>query len=56
MTTAIERFKMLLANTLERVCILEEQLELAQGRIQELEEEVKDGGTEAASREASGEN
>ena len=35
--SAIERFKALLANALERVCVLEEQLELAQQRIAELE-------------------
>lgn len=35
--TATERFKMLLASALERVCVLEEQLELAQQRIAELE-------------------
>lgn len=35
--TATERFKALLANALERVCVLEEQLELAQARIAELE-------------------
>lgn len=38
--TAIERFKMLLANAFERVCILEEQLEKAQARIKELEEQT----------------
>lgn len=37
--TATERFKALLANALERVCVLEEQLELAQARITELEEQ-----------------
>jgi len=36
--TAVERFKMLLANALERVCVLEEQLELAQQRVAELEQ------------------
>lgn len=35
--TAVERFKMLLANALERVCVLEEQLEQAQQRLAELE-------------------
>lgn len=35
--TATERFKALLANALERVCVLEEQLELAQARVAELE-------------------
>ena len=35
--TAVDRFKILLANALERVCVLEEQLEQAQQRIQELE-------------------
>jgi hypothetical protein len=32
---------MLLANAFERVCVLEEQLELAQQRIAELEEEAR---------------
>jgi cell division protein FtsB len=36
--TAVERFKWLLANALERVCVLEEQLEAAQARIAELEQ------------------
>lgn len=36
--TATERFKALLANALERVCVLEEQLETAQARIKELEQ------------------
>jgi hypothetical protein len=36
---ATERFKMLLATALERVCILEAELELAQQRIDELEAE-----------------
>jgi hypothetical protein len=40
--TATERYKMLLANALERVCVLEEQLELAQARIAESEAE-RDG-------------
>lgn len=35
--TATERFKRLLADALERVCVLEEQLERAQQRIAELE-------------------
>jgi hypothetical protein len=35
--TATERFKMLLATALERVCVLEEQLETAQARLAELE-------------------
>ena len=37
LVTATERFKQLLANALERVCVLEEQLEWAQARIAELE-------------------
>ena len=37
MTSATDRYKMLLATALERVCVLEEQLELAQQRIAELE-------------------
>jgi hypothetical protein len=39
-TTARDRFKALLANALERVCVLEEQLELALARIAELEKAV----------------
>lgn len=39
MTSATERFKYLLANALERVCVLEEQLEIALARIAELESE-----------------
>lgn len=35
--TAEERFKWLLANTLERVCVLEAALEAAQARIAEFE-------------------
>lgn len=35
--TATERFKMRLADAIERVCVLEEQLEQAQARIAELE-------------------
>jgi len=34
--TATERFKMLLASALERVCVLEEQLEQAQAELAEL--------------------
>ena len=34
---ATERFKMLLANALERVCVLEADLEQAQARVAELE-------------------
>ena len=41
MTTATERYKMLLATAFERVCVLEEQLEEAQARIAELEAEPK---------------
>jgi hypothetical protein len=36
-TSATERFKALLANALERVCLLEAELEIAQARIAELE-------------------
>jgi cell division protein FtsB len=36
--TATERFKRLLADALERVCVLEEQLEQAHARIAELEQ------------------
>lgn len=39
--TAAERFKALYANAIERVCVLEEQLEQALARIAELEEERK---------------
>lgn len=35
--TATDRFKALFANAIERVCVLEEQLEVAQARIAELE-------------------
>lgn len=41
--TAAERLKMRLANALERICLLEEQLELALQRIDELEH--SDNGT-----------
>ncbi len=34
--TATERFKQLFANAIERVCVLEEQLELAQAEIERL--------------------
>jgi hypothetical protein len=37
MTSATDRYKMLLANAFERVCVLEEQLEIALERIAELE-------------------
>lgn len=37
-TTATERYKTLLANAFERVCILEEQLDQALDHIRELEE------------------
>jgi hypothetical protein len=40
--TAAERFKALLANALERVCVLEELLEQAQARVAELEAERKE--------------
>jgi hypothetical protein len=62
MTSAIDRFKMLLANALEQVCVLQEQLELARAQIKLLEtlvpgeEEGKYGGTEDGNREASGPN
>jgi Tfp pilus assembly protein PilN len=35
--TATERFKALYANAVERICVLEEQLEKTQARIAELE-------------------
>lgn len=41
MTTAIERFKAYVANAIERICVLEEQLELAHERIAELEAEAE---------------
>ena len=34
---ATDRYKMLLATAFERVCVLEENLEIAQQRIEELE-------------------
>jgi hypothetical protein len=37
MTSATERFKMLLAGALERVCVLEAQLEERDARLAELE-------------------
>lgn len=37
--TATERFKWLLANALERVCLLEEEIEKAKARIAHLESE-----------------
>ena len=36
MTSATERFKRLLADALERICVLEEQLEIAQAQLAEL--------------------
>lgn len=44
--TATDRFKKLLADALERVCVLEEQLEQATARIAELEQE-HDGENDA---------
>ncbi len=41
--TAEERFKWLLANTLERVCVLEAQLEEARARIVSLEGKAVQG-------------
>jgi hypothetical protein len=38
--TATEKFKALFANAIERVCVLEEQLEKAQARVAELEVEA----------------
>jgi cell division protein FtsB len=35
-TSATERFKSLLANALERMCVLEEQLEQAEAEIERL--------------------
>lgn len=40
MTTATERFKALFADMVERVCVLEAELEQARARIAELEEEA----------------
>lgn len=37
MTSAIDRFKRLLADALERVCLLETELERSQARVAELE-------------------
>lgn len=36
--TATERYKTLFANAIERICVLEEQLELAQEQIAELDQ------------------
>jgi hypothetical protein len=46
--TAIERFKALYANAVERVCVLEEQLERAQARIAELETGIAEQRTSSA--------
>ena len=40
---AAERFKALFANTVERVCVLEAQLELAQAEIERLNKELEKG-------------
>lgn len=40
MTTATDRFKMLLAGALERVCVLESQLEQRDAKITELEDHI----------------
>ena len=45
--SATERFKRLLADALERVCVLEEQLELAQARLAELEQTTTETAEEA---------
>lgn len=37
MTSATDRFKAMFANAVERICVLEEQLEQARARIAELE-------------------
>lgn len=42
MMSAAERFKALYANAVERVCVLEEQLEAAQARIAQLEADAED--------------
>ena len=42
--TATERFKALLANALERVCVLEAELEQAQARLAELDGEPSPEG------------
>ena len=39
--TAVERFKALLANALERVCVLETELEKAQAEIERLSDELE---------------
>lgn len=41
MTSATERFKARLANAIERVCVLEEQLEIALARVAELEDQPR---------------
>ncbi len=40
MTSATERFKILLANALERVCVLEADLEQKTERVAELEQKL----------------
>lgn len=44
--TARERFKTILADALERLCVVEEQLELAQQKIVELEGGDAGGSTD----------
>lgn len=46
MTSATERFKALFANTVERVCVLEAQLEEAQAEVERLKQEVSNGKQE----------
>jgi hypothetical protein len=45
--SATDRFKALLANALERVCVLEAELEQARARISELEAEASISDLEA---------
>jgi hypothetical protein len=51
MTSAIDRFKMLLANALERVCVLEEELEKAQEQIAKAERFARDQVRDQAVKE-----
>jgi len=41
--SAIDRYKTLLANALERVCVLEEQLEIAQHQLAECRQQSENG-------------
>jgi hypothetical protein len=51
MTSAIDRFKILLANALERVCVLEAELEEARERIAELEQLSANGSQDKLSEQ-----